>query len=359
MNRVLIPLITLCVSCNRNKPETTQPVRENITESVYATGTVRSNNQYEVFSTVSGIISKYLAEEGALVKKGDPIVVLVNETGRLYSENARISAQYSSAGLNADRLKEMAVNIELALSRMRTDSALFQRRQNLWGAGIGTRNELEQSELAFKNSSTAYQAALLRYNELKRQIDFEARQSLKNWQIANQENSDYTIKARQNGKVYHLAKEPGEIVSPQTPIAIIGDDNSFLVELEVDEYDIGKIRTGQSVYLNMDSYQGQVFEGTVKWIQPIMDNRTRSFKVEADFISRPSHLYPNLTVEANILIATKTNAITIPRSYLVDEQYVLLSNGEKRKVVTGIKDYQRVEIISGLDHTGKIRKPSK
>jgi hypothetical protein len=44
----------------------------------------------------------------------------------------------------------------------------------------------------------------------------------------------------------------------------------------------------------------------------------------------PVKLYPNLTAEANIIIQTKENTITIP-SYLVDNDYVIVNNDEKEK----------------------------
>ena len=68
-------------------------------------------------------------------------------------------------------------------------------------------------------------------------------------------------------------------------------------------------------------------------------------------------LYPFLTAEANIVIQTKKDALTIPRQYLVDESFVLLENSEKRAVVTGLKDYEKVEIISGLSAGEYIIKP--
>ena len=358
MKYLLASLLFLC-SCSGKQEELVKPVVQNITESVYASGTIKSRNQYEVFATVNGIISQQLVAEGDKIHKGDPIVTLVDETPTLNTENARLSATYSSVPYNMDKLNEAKINVDLSLRKMRNDSALFQRRQNLWKEGIGTRNELEQSELAWNSSTTAYQAALLQYNNLMKQVDFAAQQSLKNWQIARSVKSDYTVTARQDGKVYKILKEPGELVTIQTPVAVMGDENDFILELQVDEFDIAKIRPGQKVFVSMDSYQGQAFEARVTKIQPIMDERSRSFEVEAVFTSPPPHLYPNLTVETNILISTKENALTIPRSYLLGENMVLLKNGEKRKVVTGLKDYQRVEIISGLHKDDLIRKPEE
>jgi HlyD family secretion protein len=336
------------------------PIVQNITESVYASGIVKSKNQYQVFSSVNGIIQQVHVKEGDVVQKGDAIITLVNEASKLNAENAQLAALYASVPQNVDKLNELKVNIDLAKTKMQTDSALLQRQRNLWTQAIGSRYDLDQRELAFSNSLSAYKAALLRYNDLKKQLDFSAKQSRKNLQISNVLSSDFTIKAKRFGRVYTLLlKEPGEMVNTQTPVAIIGNANEFILELQVDEYDIAKIRIGQKVFVTMDSYKGQVFDAVVNEIDPIMNERSRSFKVEASFISRPPNLYPNLTVEANILINTKENAVTIPRNYLVEETYVLLKNGKKTKVVTGLKDYNRAEVVSGLSRDAIIKKPTE
>ena len=80
----------------------------------------------------------------------------------------------------------------------------------------------------------------------------------------------------------------------------------------------------------MDSYKGQVFEAEVKKINPVMNAQSKSFLVEAVFLTPPPALYPNLTTEANIIIAVKDKVLTIPR---------------------------KVEIISGLTKNDVILKP--
>jgi len=145
----------------------------------------------------------------------------------------------------------------------------------------------------------------------------------------------------------------------QTPIAIVGDATDFLLELQVDEYDIGKVRLGQKVVVSMDSYKGRVFEAVIEKIDPIMNERSRSFTVDARFVTRPENLYPNLTAEANIVIHTKENALTIPHNYLVNDSTVLLEKSQQRKVVTGIKDYQKAEIVSGLQKDDVLVKPAQ
>ena len=79
-----------------------------------------------------------------------------------------------------------------------------------------------------------------------------------------------------------------------------------------------------------------------------MKERTKTFTAEAVFSNQPLVLYPNLTAEANIIIQTKEKALTIPRNYLIEDSLVIVNKKEKRPVKTGIKDFQKVEIIDGL-----------
>ena len=154
-------------------------------------------------------------------------------------------------------------------------------------------------------------------------------------------------------------KEIGEMVNPQTPVAIIGKAGDFLLELQVDEYDISKVQLGQKILISMDSYKEEVFEGKVTKIFPIMDSKTKTFKVEAVFNKSPTRLFPNLTLEANILTQTKENALVIPRSYLLNDSKVINSDGDTLTVTTGIKNYQVVEITSGITESTQLIRPGQ
>lgn len=348
----------ILASCT-GKQEKTQPTVEDISESVYASGVVKSQNQHQVFPTVSGVIQQILVTEGDVVEKGDPLFELDNETARLRTENARIAAEYARVSANAEKLKEAQEAISLARTRKQNDSLLLERQRNLWAKQIGTKVELEQRELNYKNAVTAYRSAVLRYNDLKKQLNLAERQAQKNLQINQTLASDYTVKSETGGKVYDVLKEQGELVSPQTPVAVVGDADEFILELQVDEYDIARVKPGQKVLLYLDSYKGQVFEGEVYKVNPAMNERTRSFTVEARFITMPPALYPNLTTEANIIIQAKSNALTIPREYLIDGGYVMTEEKEKVPVKTGLKDYQKVEIVDGLTKDDVLVKPAQ
>jgi multidrug efflux pump subunit AcrA (membrane-fusion protein) len=340
-------------------PEKTQPTLERITESVYASGIIKSKNQYQVFSTVGGLIQSILVKEGDLVKKGDPLFILQSETSRLNAENAKLSADFSDISAKSEQLNELKGVIDIARSKMLSDSLLLLRQRGLWAQQIGSKVELEQRELAFTSAENNYEAAVLRYKSLQKQLKFTAAQSQKLLSISKNMAQDYTIRSQTDGRVYSITKEVGEIVNAQSPVAIIGDAEQFVTELQIDENDIARIKKDQRVLLTLDSYKGQVFEAMISKIDPIMNERSRTFMVVAEFTKKPPVLYPNLSVEANIIILSKEQALTIPRSFLIQDSLVLLENKKTRKVETGLKDYLKVEILSGLSADETILKAIK
>jgi multidrug efflux pump subunit AcrA (membrane-fusion protein) len=218
---------------------------------------------------------------------------------------------------------------------------------------------LEQRELTYTSSSATYLAAIYRFEDLKKQLDFAAAQSKKLLSISKTITEDYIIRSKTDGRVYSITKELGEIVTTQNPIAVIGDADHFITELQVDETDIARIKIGLQTLLSLDAFKGQVFSAQVTNIHPIMNERSRTFTVEAIFSDQPPVLYPNLSVEANIVIATKDHVITIPRAYLQHDSLVTLANKSSRRVTVGLKDYQTVEILRGLDAHETILKTTK
>ncbi|MFZ5977144.1 MAG: HlyD family efflux transporter periplasmic adaptor subunit [Hydrotalea flava] len=337
----------LLVACQPKKGSI-YPQQENITEAVYASGMVKSDRQYEAFATVTGLIDTIYVTEGELVKKGQPILHIVNTATRLNTENAALVAANASVAANAARLNEAKISIANAKAQLDNATTLLQRQRNLWAQQIGAKNDLDQRELAYTNALHAWQAAQLQYDDLKKQIDFSAQQAQKNLAIAGTAKNDYTVKSDVDGMVFQLNKKKGELVSPQTALALVGAAHQFLLELQIDEHDIARIHNGMQVLYTMDSYNGKVFEAKVVKIYPAMDEHSRTFKVDAALVQSPPVLYPNLTLEANIVIRQQQNAITIPANYLLPGDSVLLANGKKQKVVVGIKDYQKIEIVSGI-----------
>ena len=113
---LFISLSVLLGSC-KSKQEKLHPVKEKITESVYASGIIKSTNQYKVFSTVNGVIAAIMVKEGDVVKKGDAIIKLVNTNAQLNTENAVLAADYAAKNTNAEKLHELQIATNFAKAK--------------------------------------------------------------------------------------------------------------------------------------------------------------------------------------------------------------------------------------------------
>lgn len=334
-----------------------RPQRLSITESVYASGMVKSANQYQVYATVSGLLTHAWVKEGDTVRSGSPLFRIQNDAQEISTQNAALQAEYNTLKANYNKIAELKANIEAAQSKYLIDSQLYAKQQQLWSANVGTQVELEQKEFLFRSSKSALIAAIYRLKDAQRQLELIEQQTRKNYEISKVQEKDFTVTSKINGRVYNVLRDVGEIINPSIPLAVIGSDKDFIIELQVDEHDIAGIKPGQKAFVTLDSYRGQVFEAVVQRIYPIMNERTRTFQVDAAFSNPPPTLYPNLTVEANILIQTKPNALTIPRSYLIGDTAVLLADNKLQKVTIGLKDFQKAEILAGLSETDEILRP--
>ena len=354
---IYISASLILFACGK-KPESTLPTIETITESVYASGSVESIDQYQVFASVNGIISSVNVAEGDVVDAKTKLFSIFNESSRINRENAELNAEFSDINSNNSKLNDLKLAIELAKNKMLNDSISFSRQKILYSKEAISSSQLEQSELVYQSSKTNYLSNQLKYIDLKKQLNLTDKQSKNNVKLTQELENDFFITSDIKGRVYSILKKKGEMVNTQTPLAIIGDAKAFKIVMEVDEYDIIKIKKGLKIVVSLDSYKGQTFEAVVSKIDPIMNERSKTFTIEAAFINQPPVLYPNLTLEANIVIKTKPNILTIPRKYLINDQYVVLENGEKKYIKIGLKDYEKVEVISGIDKTDKIIIPS-
>lgn len=357
-NHSAVYIFFLLGACTSEK-ESTQAIISDITVSLYAPATVKSEGQYTVVSTVAGIIKQIHIEPGAIVEPGDLLYTLENTEASLNTDNARQALEFSTLNnrRNSDKLQEAISLVEISKEKYQNDSAIYSRQKKLWDQNIGTRLEFDQRHLAFTTSRINYDASLRRLAQLKNQLENDVALSKNNYRIAKQRQEDYLIRSEIAGKVFDVIKNKGELVGPQAALCILGKPDQFYLEMNVDENDIASVRIDQEVLITMDSYKGELFRARVSKIYPIMDGRSRTFRIEARFSDPPPTLYPNLTAEANIIVKVKKKVLLIPRNYLDRDNQVLLEDGTRRKVITGVQDERNVEILKGLNTLEVIYKP--
>lgn len=356
---IIIILSTIVLSCNGNN-EKIQPVETRITESVYSSVTIQPDSLYQAFAIVNGILDKNLVEEGDLVKKGDPIIQIINNSPQLNSENARTALELARKNYQGDGALLNSIEDELQAARLqyKNDSINYVRQEKLWGQGIGSKAAYEAKKLAFELSYSSLDRLENKYESTRNELKTQLQQAENNYRLSLINTTDFTVKSKINGKVYALLKNPGEIVNTSQPLASIGSKDKFVIEMLVDEVDIVKVKEGQKVLLSLDAYKGEIFTAKVSKIYPKKDERNQTFLVEALFEEEPKVLYPGLSGEGNIIIAQKEKALVIPRIYLIGKDSVKTEDGLV-KVRTGLESLDSVEIQNGITSQTYIYKPGK
>ncbi len=345
------------ISC-KNPQEKIFPTKTPLTESVYASVTVQPDSLYQAYASVAGILDRNLVEEGDLVQKGTFLMQIINHTPKLNAENARLAlelAQNNYKGSSAV-LGQLEDRIKSASLTLYNDSINYARQRRLWERHIGSKTQYESRKLAFELSRNNLKQLKTQYDQTQNELSTQVQQAQNNYWNSQITTQDFTITSKINGKVYSLLKEPGEIVTTMEPLAAVGSDSVFVIEMLVDEVDIVKLRVGQQTLITLDAYGSEVFQAKVSKIYPKKDERSQTFKVEAIFDRPPQTLYPGLSGEGNIIISEKQNALTIPKEFLLEGNKVLTGDGEM-EVKIGLQNLDRVEILGGISGTTEILKP--
>lgn len=358
MTKIKILILTvLSFTCSKNK-DFINPIRTDVTESVYASVTIQPDSLYQAYASVAGILDKNLVDEGELVHKDQPLIQIINKTPKLNTQNARLTLELAKENLNGSAAILSAIKDEIRAAQLtyKNDSINYYRQKNLWEQHIGSKVEYDTKKLNYQLSSNNLNLLQSKYERTKNELETTLKQAENNYQTSLINTTDFTVKSKIDGQVYALYKNPGEIITVQDPLASIGSATKFIMELLVDEVDIVKISRNQNLLITLDAYNNKLFSGSVSKIYPKKDERNQTFKVEALFNDAPKVLYPGLSGEANILISQKKNVLTIPKEYLIDNDKVKTDAGITT-ITTGLQSMELVEIISGIDESTKIYKP--
>ncbi len=153
-----------------------------------------------------------------------------------------------------------------------------------------------------------------------------AKQKLRNWRIGeNQINriiesgkatDRFTITADVSGVVTEKLVELGDYVDRGMPLYQIADLSKMWVLFDLYERTIGLVEKGDKVEFTVASLPGETFEGTIDFIDPLLDNQTRVATARVEISNADSKLKPGMFVTGAITAsgAKKTQGLTVPKS---------------------------------------------
>lgn len=348
MKLILFVSFFIIASCSK-KQDKILPQERLLVESVYASVTIQPDSLYQAFAVVSGILDANLVEEGDVVLKDSPIIKIINNKPLLNAQNAKYSLELAIENYigKTTVLSGIQDQINEANLKFKNDSLNYFRQKNLWQQKIGSKLDFDTKKLNYELSQNNLITLKNNYKRTENELETVVKQSKNNYQTALINTKDFTVNSKIKGKVYALFKETGEIVNTTEPLASVGSATNFIIEMLVDEVDIVRIKKGQEVLINIDAYNSEVFKGYVSKIYPFKDERNQTFKIKACFEKPPNKLYPGLSGEANIVISKKSNVLTIPKAYLIDNNKVKTDNGII-PIKIGLQNMEHVEILSGI-----------
>lgn len=163
------------------------------------------------------------------------------------------------------------------------------------------------------------------------------------------------VYARQDGIVSALNIRQGMYVQPETELMTLADASTVWVKVEVFERQGGWLAVGQKAEVRLPQNPGETWQGTVEYIYPDVDPKTRAVRARLRFPNAGERLKFNMFTEVVIHAAPRAKVLHIPREALIRTgagQRVIIALGEgrfeARPVEIGIESADQVEIRAGL-----------
>ncbi|MFN5181565.1 MAG: efflux RND transporter periplasmic adaptor subunit [Bacteroidota bacterium] len=355
---IYLSLSILIFSCNKGK-KTVFPVKKDLTQSVYASGKLMPINDYKVYAKFPGYVKTIHVKVGSLVKAGDPLITIRNDQSEFSATTAKNNWDLAlkNASSNSPVLQALKNEINTQKAKYELDSINYYRYAVLIKQQATTQVLVDQAKSQFEISRQSWLRSANNYNSTRDRLNTEAANAELQYKTLQVNKNEYVILADQDGMVYDIDINTGEMISLQKAIMEIGNANSFELELNIDETDIFLVKQGQVVAFTVDAYKDEVFKGTVKEIYPRISQGNKTSRVIAGIEQHSDvKFYSSLSAEANIVISSNKNVLVIPREYIKEGNKVKIKGKEEMiSVKKGVEDIEYVEILDGLKESDELQ----
>ncbi|MBP7864358.1 MAG: efflux RND transporter periplasmic adaptor subunit [Acidobacteria bacterium] len=314
-----------------------------LTAGVEVTGTLVPKFKAEVKSEYAGIVTHVYVTEWVRVSRGQALAKLDTREAEIMLKKAQAAVEVARSGLLQTQVQEARANRE------------YDRMVRLKNGGLATQQALDEA-LTAKQAAEAQTAAVKTQVAAAEEEVLHAKTRLSKALITAPMNG---VVARRDVNVGDLA---GEMGSPRIMFLIV--DNSLLeLTVTVPSFEMDKVKLGQSLDFTTDAIPGKTFTGTVKYINPMVNEADRSLTLVAEVRNTPEILKGGLYVKGRILTEERPAVLQAPRAALVNwdmkarKGEVFVVEGavaRKRAVTTGAVAGENVEIVDGLKEGEKV-----
>ncbi len=348
---ILLFYIFILNACNADKSKEVKPIRKDIDEIVFASGTIESDNKYNLMAQMDGTLTQFNIKEGNVVSSGQIVAYIDNKQNNINTQTAQEQLDIAKYNLsnNAPLLQQIQANIDAANDKLAQDELQLKRYENLYNENSATKAELEKYQLAVKTSKAGLNALKQQYKSVQQQSKQQYIQQSNAVKVSQTIQAYNQVKIVAPGKVYRKTKQVGDYVRRGDIIAVIANEGLLYAKLNVDENSIDKLRVGQIVTIQLNTQKNKKYQAAISEIMPQFDEQSQSFIVKVQFADKPDFTINGTQLEANVLIGEKKNALLIPRNYMTFGNKVQVKGNDKLVTITpGIVSTEYVEVLSGI-----------
>ena len=351
---------TVDASTARNKPVSVKSITvesRDVHRPVESVGSLFPFEEVVVSSEVEGKVEKVMADVGDKIAKGQPLVRIAPLELQLTSEQQQATLEQARAKLGLSEkdtdIKDVSqvAEVKKAAADLYDADQNFKRNKELFEKGVIPQQSYDAAEARLKTAKANYDLAVQQVQNMRATI----RQYSASANLAKKKLNDSTIHAPFGGFIKERTVAEGQYLKVQTPVMTIVDVDPLRVRLNVPEKMTTWIKNGQLVTLTVEAIPGRDFKGKIWRINPVVQQQTRMFEVEALIDNHDFVLKPGFFVKASFPSDKVDSILTVPQEapvflYGVYKVFVI-ENGtlHEREIKLGEKIGDHVEVISGLN----------
>lgn len=335
-----------------------------LVDTLVATGEVTPRQQPVLTAGVSAPVESVDVEAGDRVEADEVVARLDDTAARLEADQTRAGVAEARARLEAvtDEGAPTALeNFQQASRDLEAARQDHDRAVNLYEAGVGTRQTVDEARRAVERAESEVQRARTSYRQATEEGSDhqQAAAALTRAQAqhdqARRRLEDYTIRAPTDATVLSREVDPGDSIQVGGVVATLGSDGPFEIRINPDERELANLEAGQPAVAVTDAYPDRAFGATVRRVDPSVDPERGTITARLGTDDGPDFLRPAMTVTVDIELDRRDEALVVPRSAIrdldTDAPWVLrLDDGRASRmgVHVGLEDDRAVEITEGL-----------
>jgi cobalt-zinc-cadmium efflux system membrane fusion protein len=329
---------------------------------VEAVGSLFAYDEVTVSSEAEGRVEEVMVDVGDRVGKGQALARVSPVEFQLSVDQQQAALRQARARLGLNEidgdLKDVrqAAEVKKAAADLTDAEQKYKRAQSLLETGVIPRQQYDEAEARYKAAKATYDLAMQQVENMRASMQ----QTQASLNLANKRLRDTQIRAPFAGHVKAREVTTGQYLKVQTPVMTIVNVDPLRARLSVPEKMSPWVRVGREVKLSLEAFPGREFAGRVSRINPSVDEKNRTFEIEALVSNRGGELKPGSFVKATIQSDKVDQILAIPYSaaaYLFGAYKVFVLQGQtikEREVKLGDRLGDLVEVIEGLRAGEKI-----